>query len=192
MRKLCRFTAALALLLIVTGCGGGGGGGGTEEGTTPLDQNNMSSLHGTYNFEYFMFTDGTTSFESSELDFFRGRFTMDLERNWITTLIEMKDEGLGLDVYDYSEEALGYDGDFSFDNFYVEQTGDYTLTMYYDNLCVDGLCLDALMRIRKTSDDIKNLLAKPAFRVIETEETFMQRLARQIIIGPMYKPKPTE
>jgi hypothetical protein len=26
MRKLCRFTAALALLLIVAGCGGGGGG----------------------------------------------------------------------------------------------------------------------------------------------------------------------
>ena len=25
MRKLCRFTAALALLLIVAGCGGGGG-----------------------------------------------------------------------------------------------------------------------------------------------------------------------
>ena len=187
-----KFHVLLCFFFILTLSACSGGGDGTESGTTPLDQNNLSSLQGTYDITYFRFTDGTTSIESSELDFFRGRFTIDIERDWTTSLIEMKDDEYGLDVYEYSEESLGNDGDFSFDNFYAEQTGDYTLALYYDNICVDGLCLNALMRIRKTSDDIKSLLAKPASKVIGTEETYMQKLARQMIIGPMYKPRLTE
>lgn len=181
-----KYLALAVVVFTLTACGGGGG---TESGTTPLDQNNVSSLQGTYDVDDFNFTDGTTSFESSELDFFRGRFTIDLERNWTTSLIEMKDDGFDLDVYEYSEDSLGYDGDSSFDDFYFEQTGDYTLTLYYDNFCVDGLCVNVLMRIRKTSDDIKSLLAKSASKAIEAEETYMQKLARQIITGPMYMPR---
>lgn len=155
----------IIILMLATfclvGCGGGGSSAPeTEASTTPLDDNFDSTLTGTYNVEYmdFFFSDGT-SFSTDDLDQFIGAMTIDVANDEMAQKIEWIDSELG-NYSDYSESTLSdSDPDANYDGAYYEIIGDYEILFYYDNVCFDGICFDAEMRLRKTSDNVYSLLS---------------------------------
>lgn len=168
-----------AIILFLTGCGGSGGSsnGTTEEGTTPIDENNERTLHGTYDVTYFEITDGVEKIRSTELDFFEHRFTINIDTRMIAQRIEMRDGDLGIDFFDYSEDSIDASPTLSISELYANQTGPYTLTIFYNDVCDASFCFDMLLRLRKTSDQIQTLLLKSAASM-DKSVTFKQRLAR--------------
>ena len=159
----------LILLLTITSlvaCGGSDSGGTenatTGPGTTPIDQNNDSTQHGTYAMTSFIFNYSTgETFTNNDTDRFEGWMTIDLANDLTASYLEFVIDGETFTDYDQStlsqaEENVTYDGAT------MSQTGPYTITLYYGNVCADGYCANVLMRLRKTSNSIQNLLRRPA------------------------------
>lgn len=153
---------ALGFMSIVATGGGGGGGGApsTQPSITPLSETDESTQTGTYRVTSFDFYYTTGEhFSSSDLDWFEWKFTIDIANDWTTNKVEWEDAEIG-DYYDYGEAPLSYvDPNANFDAFYYEITGDYTIVLYYDNLCSDEICADVIIRLQKISDDVLPLLS---------------------------------
>lgn len=179
--------AALFTIFILIGpvaCGGGGDSGSagatTEEGTTPIDESNERTLHGTYAVTSMQITDGVETIRSTDLDFFDHRFTINVDTRIIAQRIEMRDDDRGIDFFDYTENNIDSDPDVSVDELYANQTGPYTLTIFYNDICDAFVCFDMLIRLRKTSDRVQNLLAK-GLDLDDSGPTLKQRLAKMFL-----------
>lgn len=157
MKKRVLILVLFVSLVGIWSCSGGGGGGGvtTEQGTTPLQDIDDSTVTGTYNVTSFDFyyTSGE-HFSSSDLDSFTGQITIDFAADETTYELEWQDREYG-DYYDYGESRLSEpDPDAEWDAAYYEITGDYTMTFFYENFCVDGSCADVVIDIQKTTDSV--------------------------------------
>jgi hypothetical protein len=160
----------LLLILLVPflfACGSGGGGSDTAstvDGTTPLVEGDTSTQTGTYAIRSMRITYSTGQVvDSSSFDKFESYLTLDYSSNKLTMLLSWEDEELG-DFYNYDESSLNDSSSATVGDIYVTQTGDYDITIFYNNLCDTNYCADMLLRIRKTSDTVENLLQRPANR----------------------------
>jgi len=163
--KIVKGIVLIIALASLVSCGGGGGGSdsaSTDAGTTPLDEGNISTQTGTYAIRSMRITYSTGQVvDSSDFDKFESYMTLDFSRNKLTMLLSWEDEELG-DFYNYDESDLNDSSSTTVGDIYITQTGNYDLTIYYNNLCDTNYCADMLLRIRKTSDTVKTLLERPA------------------------------
>lgn len=173
-----KYLSIILLVPLLFSCGSNSGSdsASTEAGTTPLVENDESTQTGTYAVRSMRITYSTGEvIDSNDFDSFDSYFTIDYTNNKLTMLLNWEDSDYG-DFHDYFEDDLSGSTSATVGDIYVTQTGDYDLTIYYNNICDSGYCADMLLRIRKISDTVRNLLQRPSASSSDADEEFVQKI----------------
>lgn len=165
MKTISKYLMICLASLVVFACGGGGGGSDSDSNVTPLDVSDSSTENGTYKvleMEYY-YSNGN-HFTTNDLDSFSGKMVINSDADTVQSEVEWHDSIYG-DYYDFDEDSLSnpsQDSGTTYDNYYYSITDDYTVKIYYENMCGDGFCADASIILRKTSDSTAPIMVSGA------------------------------
>ncbi len=150
-----RFFILFVCSLLLVNCSGGGGGGSDEKTITPLNKNDISTLHGTYEVTRVEFIVDGFSSSTNDVDFFEGYMAFDTENK--TQLVDLYavDNGKIILNDSFIMTETGVAAGQGSTNLDVEILYEYIMISYVYDVYVNGEYVNYIYNLKKISDEIE-------------------------------------